>query len=148
MSDFLILRDSWRDALLKEYAEQEFEDDGTMLEVNVDTGDDDECCNMIKQKYADILNVQWAHPRKWFTNEQGKRDWVWATEKQGNIPISEFATYGIDCDKIRNALEDNAFNDRGSNPEKKQMRKDHYSKIIKEWDDCEKSTNSWKNELR
>ena len=47
MSDFLALRDSWRDQLLKEYAEQDFEDDGTMLEVNIDTGDDDGCCEMI-----------------------------------------------------------------------------------------------------
>ena len=56
MSNFLEMRDAWRDALLKEYAEQDFEDDGTLLEVNVDTGDDDECCDMIKQKYADTLN--------------------------------------------------------------------------------------------
>ena len=46
MSDFMRIRNEWRDQLLKEYAEQEFEDDGTMLEINIDTGDDDECSRL------------------------------------------------------------------------------------------------------
>ena len=57
MSDFLALRDSWRDQLLKEYAEQDFEDDGTMLEVNIDTGDDDGCCEMIKMKFLGEMQI-------------------------------------------------------------------------------------------
>ena len=150
MTDFLVLRDSWRDALLKEYETGDGMmfpdpfDDGTMLEVNVDTGDDDECCEMIKQKYADVLSYQYQYPRKQNPNT-GKWEFV---DKQGYVPLSEFSKYNIDCNRIRQSLERNAYRDAGTDPAAKQMRKDHYAKIIKEWDECEKSTNSWKNELR
>ena len=153
MGDFLALRDSWRDALLKEYADLEFEDDGTMLEVNIDTGDEDECCEMIKQNYSKHLNFN--YPRKWFLRpkhgEVVKRGvhWEYANPaEQGKIPLSEYDKWGIDCNKIRQSLEGNAFSDRGKYPEAVKRRKDNYNKILAEWDECEKNKNSWKNELR
>ena len=153
MSDFLALRDSRRDSLLKEYAEQEFEDDGTMLEVNIDIGDEDECCEMIKQNYGKHINF--SYPRKWFlkpkhgeTVQRGVH-WEYANPaEQGKIPLSEHDKWGIDCNRIRRALESNAFNERGRDREAVSRRKDIYNKILKEWDECEKNKNSWKNELR
>ena len=148
MTDFLVLRDSWRDALLKEDSIAEmiaqYAPDTPMPLVGVETDDSDECCEMIKQKYADVLSYQYQYPRKQNPNT-GKWEFV---DKQGYVPLSEFSKYNIDCNRIRQSLERNAYRDAGTDPAAKQMRKDHYAKIIKEWDECEKSTNSWKNELR
>ena len=137
MGDFLALRDSWRDALLKEYAEQEFEDDGTMLEVNIDTGDEDECCEMIKQKYGEYL--MFSYPRKRLLDSKPGEvvhegiHWEWANpEQQGKVPLSEFDKWGIDCNRIRQSLEGNAFSDRGRYPEAVKRRKDNYNKINEE----------------
>ena len=149
----MTIRNEWRDQLLKEYAEQEFEDDGTMLEVNIDTGDEDECCEMIKQKYHAQIAI--SYPRK---SLKGSRPgevvyegihWEWANPaERGRIPLSEYDKWGIDCDRIRQALENNAFNDRGTDREAVQRRKDNYNKILEEWNECEKQKNSWKNQLR
>ena len=149
----MTIRNEWRDQLLKEYAEQEFEDDGTMLEVNIDIGDEDECCEMIKQNYGKHINF--SYPRKWFlkpkhgeTVQRGVH-WEYANPaEQGKIPLSEHDKWGIDCNRIRRALESNAFNERGRDREAVSRRKDIYNKILKEWDECEKNKNSWKNELR
>ena len=136
MSDFMRIRNEWRDQLLKEYAEQEFEDDGTMLEINIDTGDDDECCEMIKQKYSDTLNTQFR--------ERG-------TGK--SISMNQFDRYGIDCNKIKMQLEKNAYEQSGvpghvpTDPVAMRTRMAKYEAIVEEWEECEMKKNSWKTQL-
>lgn len=156
MSDFMTIRNEWRDQLLKEYAEQEFEDDGTMLEVTLDTGnDDDECCEMIKQKYHRLISTSFSYPRKRLKEAKPGElvyegiHWEWANPaEQGRLPLSEFARFNVDCDKIRQVLETNAFSDRGRDRAAVKRRMDSYQKALDDWDECEKQKNSWKNELR
>ena len=138
MGDFMTIKNEWRDQLLKEYAEQEFEDDGTMLEVNIDTGDEDECCEMIKQKYSDTLDTQF-----------------WLGSKGKHILMNQFDSYGIDCDRIKMQLEKNAYEYKPTylpepprNPEAARRRMAKYKAIVDEWEECEKQKNSWKNKLR
>jgi|MDSW01.2.fsa_nt_gb hypothetical protein len=118
------IRNEWRDQLLKEYAEQEFEDDGTMLEINIDTGDDDECCEMIKRKYNPKVG-------KDFNNR-----------------------YGEDCNQLKLYLEKNAYElvpDYATftpkDPEAARRRMAKYKAIVEEWDECEMKKNSWKTQL-
>lgn len=110
MNDFIALRDNWRNQLAKEYPEQEFEDDGTALEVNIDTVDDDECCEMIKRKFLTEMRI---------TNQRtGER------------------MTDIKCDVLRDNLE------------RIETTGDEYAiSLLKEWDECEKGKNSWKNQL-
>lgn len=120
MSDFMTIRNEWRDQLLKEYAEQDFEDDGTMLEVNIDTGDEDECCEMIKQKYNNFNN-------RYGTDCNHIRLYV---EKNAYELVPDYASF------------------TPKYPEAARRRMEKYKAIVEEWDECEKQKNSWKNELR
>lgn len=155
LSDFMTIRNEWRDQLLKEYAEQEFEDDGTMLEVNIDTGDEDECCEMIKQKYERLITKTFSYPRRRLKEAGvGQRvyegiHWEWANPaERGGLPLSEFARFNVDCDRIRKVLETNAYTDRGTDRAAVERRMANYQKALDDWDECEKQKNSWKNELR
>ena len=108
---------------------------------------------MIKQKYHE--QIAFSYPRKRLLDSKPGElvhqgiHWEWANPaEQGLLPLSEYAKFGIDCDRIRQTLENNAFSDRGRYPEAVKNRKNTYNKILKEWDECEKQKNSWKNELR
>ena len=117
----MTIKNEWRDQLLKEYAEQEFEDDGTMLEINIDTGDDDECCEMIKRKYNNFDN-------RYGTDCNQIRLYV---EKNAYELLPGYVTISAP-----------------RNPEAARRRMEKYKGIVDEWDECEKQKNSWKNKLR
>ena len=126
MSDFLALRDSWRDQLLKEYAEQDFEDDGTMLEVNIDTGDDDGCCEMIKMKFLGEMQI--INP---------------ASSQQ-------LEPQDLTCEDLQSNLERISIMEKERFPGSNQDDPDSFfaTVLLKEWDECAKSSERWKHELR
>ena len=124
----MTLRNAWRDQLLKEYAEQDFEDDGTMLEVNIDTGDEDECCEMIKKKFRGEMQI--------VSHASGQ-----------DMPPDR-----LTCDVLQHVLETASIQEKergkkyGFDPN--DTNKFFATTLLKEWDECAKSSESWKNELR